>query len=443
MKKKLTFLLFIAALTVSGILLFQCYWVYNTYKTGGENLNKLLTAILQRSIDNYQLQQIQLPVSLNGNSPHLDVMEWKTPTPGSDGKNGTILKFNEVSVDTNDIRRVKLMIAQLLSAKEERPVRLDLLKQFFSDQLRKSNIRLSFSLLLLPHQRQLPVNKIAGFINFSGQGQIVVAELNTNSILLKQNLLPALISLSLILLSGGSLLYMFIVIRRQIKLDNIKNAFISNIAHEFRTPLSILKSTHEILIDFGEMNDPEKTSRYLKTNRKIIQKLDMTVDRILDITQFETVTRLSKLESVNIVELLAEIIDRFKVTEDINITCINDGALTQVVTDGYIIDTVVSNLIDNAIKYAGPGVEITVKLAKLQDNWQLTVADNGKGIALDSLPFIFDKFYRVPSGDLHEVKGYGLGLSYVRQLVGSLNGKIEVQSKINVGTTFTAKFPKE
>jgi two-component system phosphate regulon sensor histidine kinase PhoR len=442
MKKKLTFLLFIAAMTVSGILLFQCYWVYNTYKTGEQNLNKSLTAILQRSIDNYQMQQFKLPVSLSDKAPHLDVMEWKTSTPGNSGKNGALLKFDEVSVDTNDVIRVKLMIAQLLSSKENKPVRLDSLKQFFTEELRKSNLRLPFKLLLLQHQQRLPENKIAGFINFSGPGTIVVAEMNDiGHILIKQNLLPSLISLILILLSGGSLFYMFIVIRRQIKLDSMKNAFISNIAHEFRTPLSILKSTHEILIDFGEISDPEKTGRYLNTNRKIIQKLEANVERILDITQFESVTRLAKEETVNISELAAEIIARFKITGDIELTLINNDELTHVISDGFIIDTVISNLIDNAVKYGGTGVIVTVKLVRLETGWEMIVTDNGRGIPPEHLPFIFDKYYRVPSGDLHEVKGYGLGLSYVRQLVSSLNGKIEVRSKINAGTTFTVKFP--
>ncbi len=435
-------MLFVAAITVSGILLFQSYWVYNTYKTAEQNLNNLLTSILQRSINNYQVQQIKLPVSLNSKSPHLDVMEWKTTTPGSAGKNGAILKFDEVSVDTNDISRVKLMIAQLLLAKENNPVRLDVLNQLFTQELRKGNLALPFKLVLLQHQQKLPENKISGFINLSGNSPIVVAEMtNLSGILLEKNLLPALISFTLILLSAGSLFYMWIVIRRQIQLDGIKNDFISNIAHEFRTPLSILKSTHEILIDFGEMKDPEKTARYLKTNREIIQRLESNTERILDITQFESDARFAKVKTVNISDLIENIIARFKLKDDVEIHVINDDALTEVITDDYIVDTIVSNLIDNAIKYAGKEAGVTIKLAILQNSWQIIVADNGKGIAPEHLPFIFDKFYRVPSGDLHEVKGYGLGLSYVQQLVNSLNGKMEVRSKINEGTTFTIKLP--
>ena len=352
MEKRLNFLLFIAAITAGAILLFQCYWVYNTYKTGEQNLNKLLTAVLQRSIDDYQLQQVKLPASLNDKSPHLDVMEWKTYTPGKTGR-GAILKFNQVSVNANDIARVKLMLTQLMSEDDNNPVHPDSLKQLFTEELRKGNLQLSFKLLLLPHQQQLPENKIAGFVNFSKQSPILVAETNdTSRLLLAQNILPAAISLVLILLSAGSLCYMWIIIRRQIKLDSIKNDFINNITHELRTPLSILKSTHEILINFGEVDDREKTTRYLKTNMGILEKLDKNVDRILDITQFESGARLAKTEPVNLNALTNEIAGHFKSDDCLEIVFTNDS-LAEVITDGYIIDTVVTNLIDNAIKYAG------------------------------------------------------------------------------------------
>lgn len=446
MKKRLKFILFIAAITVGGILLFQCYWVYNTYRTGEQNLNKLLTAILQRSIDNYQLQQVKLPATLNGKTPHLDVMEWKGPFPEKAGPhktNDVLLKYNQVSVDASDIARVKLMVAQLISENEDKPVRLDILKQLFIAELRKSNLDLSFTLVLHRHKPQLPENKIAGYVSFSKKSQILEAEMHdTRRLLLIRNILPATISLLLIFLSGGSLYYMWIIIRRQMDLDNIKNDFINNITHELRTPLSILKSTHEILINFGEVDDREKTIRYLKTNRNILEKLEKNVDRILDITQFERGIRLAKAESVNICVLIPEIIDRFKLNGDVEITFINDDNLTRVVCDAYIIDTVLTNLIDNATKYNRKKPIITINVVDLNDSWQLIVADNGNGIAQQHLPFIFDKFYRVPSGNVHDIKGYGLGLSYVAQLIDSLNGKIAVQSKINDGTIFTIKFQK-
>ncbi|WP_347527800.1 sensor histidine kinase [Mucilaginibacter sp. CAU 1740] len=101
-----------------------------------------------------------------------------------------------------------------------------------------------------------------------------------------------------------------------------------------------------------------------------------------------------------------------------------------------------SNLIDNAIKYGGDNVNIQIGVEPLFAGWALSVTDDGVGISANHLPYIFDKFYRVQGGDVHDVKGYGLGLSYVKQLTEALKGTISVQSKINKGSTFTIQFPQ-
>ena len=190
----------------------------------------------------------------------------------------------------------------------------------------------------------------------------------------------------------------------------------------------------------------KKTTRYLKINTGILDKLNKNVERILDITQFENGIRLAKPEVVNLEELVPGIVERFKLNDGVEINFRSDGGLTSILTDSYIIDTVISNLVDNAIKYppftpSGKAV-VTIETCRLADGWQLIIGDNGKGIAQQHLPFVFDKFYRVPSGDLHDVKGYGLGLSYVKELVNSLNGSITIKSKLNEGTLFIIKFQK-
>jgi two-component system phosphate regulon sensor histidine kinase PhoR len=267
--------------------------------------------------------------------------------------------------------------------------------------------------------------------------------INKDRVLLAQNIVPAIISLVLIILSAGSLCYMWIIIRRQMQLDHIKNDFISNITHELRTPISILKSTHEALFRYGGIAEPEKAERYLKINTDILEKLDHNVDRILDITRYESGDKPAKPDWVDIDDLIAGVMERFSLDADRPIVFLSPSGLADVYTDRYIIDTIISNLVDNAIKYGGKHVKVTITARSAGSGWQLIVLDNGGGIDQRYLPFIFEKFYRVPSGNLHEVKGYGLGLSYVKQLVISLNGTISVRSKINSGTIFTIQFPQK
>ncbi len=453
MRKRLTFLFFIAALTAGGIILFQCYWVYNTYKAGEENLNKLLLNALQKSIENYHIQQSDLPATLKLPSPYLSVLETSPVDTDKtlrvvfgDVKHApSIVKIEQVPVNPENLQRVKVMLAatQFMSAKLMNNIQLNTLKAIFKNELRRNNIELPFNLVLLKPEQKLPHNKIAAYINYAKNSPIVEAIFsNTSQTLLLQNIIPAVISLVLIILSAGSLCYMWIIIRRQMQLDDIKNDFISNITHELRTPISILKSTHEALYKYNGIRDAEKTARYLEINTAILDKLDHNVDRIMDITQYESGDKLTKAEELNINEIINAVIKNFTLDGKNNIEFINPSAIQQVFTDSYMIDTIITNLVDNAIKYGGENVKVTVRIGLTEKGWELTVTDDGPGIDLQYLPFIFDKFYRVPSGNLHEVKGYGLGLSYVKQLVANLNGNISVKSKPNSGTTFTIKFPE-
>lgn len=451
MKKRLTFLLFIAALTAGGIILFQCYWVYNTYKTGELNLSKQLADALQKSIDSYHVGQSELPLSLKSTSPFLSVLNVVEKDTSlhlkviySDVKHSPYTaKIEQVPINPVNLYHLKVMLAetQFMSATLMNAVKMDTLKAIFKGELKRSNIDLPFDLLLLKNQRNLPPGKITAYLNYSKNSPIVEAVfINKGQVLLAQNMVPAIISLILILLSAGSLCYMWIIIRRQMQLDDIKNDFISNVTHELRTPISILKSTHEALYRYGGIAEPEKADRYLKINTEILDKLDHNVDRILDITRYESGDKLAKPGFININELINAVIERFTLDAAYNMEFSNPGGLEEIFTDTYIVDTIISNLMDNAIKYGGENVRIKVTINPFGKGWQLIVSDNGPGIDDKYLPFIFDKFYRVPSGNLHEVKGYGLGLSYVKQLVTSLQGVISVKSKLNIGTTFTIQF---
>jgi signal transduction histidine kinase len=453
MKKRLTFLFFIAALTAGGIILFQCYWVYNTYKTGEHNFNKQLSEALQKSIDNYHVQQSELPLSLKSSSPYLSILKVIEKDTSlhkkafkADVKHPPYMaKVEEVPVNPANLYRLKVMLAetQFTSATSMNTIRLDTLKAIFKSELKRNNIELPFNLVLLKNQQHLPPGKITAYLNYAKSSPIVEAVFtNTSQLLLVQNIVPAIISLILIILSAGSFCYMWIIIRRQMQLDHIKNDFISNITHELRTPISILKSTHEALFRYGGMAEPEKAERYLTINTEILDKLDQNVDRILDITRYESGDKPTKAEWVDINKLIKLVIERFNPDASRPIDFLNPLSLQEVFTDSYIVDTIISNLVDNAIKYGGKSVRVTITINPFKKNWQLIIRDDGCGIEQQYLPFIFDKFYRVPSGNLHEVKGYGLGLSYVKQLVTSLNGVISVSSKVNSGTIFTIQFPK-
>lgn len=448
MKKRVRVVWLLAIITITGIIMFQIYWVYNSYKTEERNFYSSVTFSLERSMSDYLLKEVNPQLTFNqGTTAFSKAGVVISPTNsrlqgrGSPAGQGIMIRFPDSQVPVSNASQMKLVTATLIARTSGKPLKMKVLSSILQRELRKNNLPVSFKLSLLKKQKMLPASQAAVFVSFSKDNDVIVADItNKGQYLLLRILAPALISLLLVFLSATSLYYMGIIIRRQMKLDSMKNDFFSNIAHELRTPISILKSTHEALHKFGESSDPEITSRYLEINTTILDKLDNNVDRILDITRYEQGAKPVDITQVDLSLLINKTIAEFSVHDHASIQY-ELPANSNVNTDQYIIQTLLSNLVDNAIKYADGRVNIKIIASFEAHYWKLEVNDDGKGIDEQYLPYIFDKFYRVPSGNIHDVKGYGLGLNYVRELVTALNGKIDVKSNKGIGTTFIVKFP--
>jgi len=405
---------------------------------------------LEKSITLYQLQENELPTSLKYEVPTLTFFQRTIPNRDSVALDtpGVIKRFHAefttVKVDERNLNEVYTIISRLLSQQFHKPLNIDLINQFFKKELVKENIPLTFKLILTDHEKRVAAHAITVPVNYYKSSKVVQA-IPENELLAgwQQNLFAAIISLLLILLSGGSLFIMGKMIIRQMRLNDFKNDFINNITHELRTPITILKSSTDAMNSFGAADDAEKLARYLKTNAVILHKMDRDIDRILEISKYEQGIIQAHSMPVNLLQLAGEVSNRFNLNPP-NAIVINYKLSTEtVISDKDILDTILTNLIDNAIKYSQPPVHIEISFQPISNGWQLQVTDNGRGIAGFHLPFIFDKFYRAQSGDVHEVKGYGLGLSYVKQLTTALDGQIHVTSGINEGTTFSIQFNHE
>ena len=448
MKSSLKFTFAIAAFTACAILLCQLYWVYNNYRTGKASFDRMATYALEKSIDAYQLAQNALPTSLDYKAPTLTVFMRTIPNqdPIALDTPTTIRRFHTefatVSVDKSHLSAVRSLIANLLSQQKHRPLNLDTLNNIYNKQLANNGITDKFALSIVKNQTIVRPGEMAAVVNFYKSPVVVKAVLlHPVSYAFRHNFIPALISFLLILLSAGSLFYMWTIIRRQMLLDSMKNDFINNITHELRTPLSILKSSNEALSSFGAADDPGSLKRHLRINAMVLNNLDLSIDRILDFSKAEQGILVPEYEQVNLPALVFQVAEQFSVKDDVKIEVIYELTSAEVMTDGFMINTILSNLLDNSLKYARNKPQISIKISPLRHGWCLRVSDNGIGIAKEHFSLIFDKFYRTQTGDLHEVKGYGLGLAYVKQLVLSLNGDITVKSELGTGSVFTIEFP--
>jgi len=447
-KQRLRITFILATLTVCSIILFQLYWLYYNYSNVEHTFTTTAVQALDKSIASYQSQQIQLPSSLNYKKPSLTVFMRTKPsveafdldTPKSKQKFNA--EFNTVAIDKQHEPFVRELITRLMTQQMHKPLDLKALTTIYQKELIKNGINIPVKLISRKTPLYIRQGEVASRIDFYKSPVIVSADLDSSGWLAQHNLLPAIVSLLLILLSAGSLWYMGVIIRRQLKLDRLKDDFISNITHELRTPLTILRSSNEAIARFDVAANPEKLARYTGINSDIIDKLESEVERIMDISMISRSKDTNDLQDADLYMLIRNVVNRFQLIGPKAITLIYQDKNTHVYTNPYKIETILNNLLDNAIKYTGPKAVISVEITTSQHEWQMIVRDSGSGISAEDLPYIFDKYYRVSNGDLHDVKGFGLGLSHIKGLVESLNGKINVKSKLNHGTVFTLTFPK-
>jgi len=436
-----------AALTAGGIILCQFYWVYYNYKTARTNFVQTANYALRNSLDRYQLSQNTLPTSLKHRQPSFTFFMRTIPaqdhialdTPNS--KRRFTAEFTTVSVDSNQLPEVKALVARLLSQQKHKAIHLDTLNSIFQHELARSNINEKFRLAVQRNNNFLRPEKIGAVVNFYKDPMTVTAELQTpRAFFFRNNFVPALVSSLLIILSAGCLFYMGRIIKRQMLLDTMKTDFINNITHELRTPITILKSSNEALAKFGAAEEVESLNRHLTINANVLDDLESSVERILKFSQSEQDKLSANYEMVDLAVLINEVTERFSLMDQAKIKANLQPVDFAVLSDRYMLEVILTNLLDNAIKYSPGGANIMISASMSASKWTLEISDRGLGIEKSKLPYIFDKFYRVDTGDVQDVKGYGIGLAYVKQLLKALQAKIDVVSHFGHGTTFILTF---
>lgn len=230
--------------------------------------------------------------------------------------------------------------------------------------------------------------------------------------------------------------YLFRTVSRLRTIEEMKDDFVSNMTHELKTPIAIAYSANDALLNYDTANDPQKKVTYLNIANKQLKRLGELVENILAMSMERRKTMKLKPERVRLRSFIEDIAtaQRMRGNKKITINVDVDEDVS-IEADKTHLSNILNSLIDNAIKYSGDSVTITIS----GNEKEISVADNGIGIPAKSIPYLFNKFYRVPHGNRQDVRGYGIGLYYVKSILDKMGWSIDVKSKEREGSVFTIK----
>ena len=244
--------------------------------------------------------------------------------------------------------------------------------------------------------------------------------------ILQRGISDLVISVLLVCLVMGVMIHLYHVINKQKQIAEIKDDLISNITHEFKTPIATATSALEGIIHFNRDNDPEKVKRYLAISNEQLTKLNGMVEKLLETATLDQGKQSLDLEEIEVVKWTQAIAERFKmVANEKTISFDSEEDSMMVLIDVFHLENTIANLIDNAIKYGGN--QINVRCYRKEDHVFWEVEDNGGQIPKAAHERIFEKLYRIPTGNQHDIKGFGIGLFYARSIAELHGGSLTLE----------------
>lgn len=248
--------------------------------------------------------------------------------------------------------------------------------------------------------------------------------------------------LLIVILFFGYTLY---IIFKQRRLSEIQKNFINNLTHEFKTPIAAIRLSAKVLEDPKIIEHPRRLNEYARIVGEQTQRLTLQIEKVLQMASVEKSIISLDLKEINLNEFLQKTISDFKLSQE----NIDDFIEFIPSKEGYLVkadllhfSNIIYNILDNAVKYCNSTPDIKVKVVSRKNHAEILFADNGIGIPKEYRKKIFSRFFRVPTGDIHNVKGFGLGLDYVRKMVHLHKWKIELSDNSPKGTIFTIIIPK-
>lgn len=479
-KRRLYLSVTLMLLAIMAVAAFQVYWLIKTFGEEKQELTFRTNVLFREAIQRVQAEKLHLDsnvhfrVAQRGVVSMLDAMDRKIlDTAGRRKTKGAgarffltdekrVRYFRERHEMPDSVRTISIFkdnaggpaLVKVLKAVDSLRDTMSVkeLSDKYAQLLSKENMMLPFSISSRPAENNedwppAPPDFEEGnqiTIGFNKPVTYRVDASNTTGFVLRKMATQIIVSVLLVGLTVVSFVILLRSLVQQRRLTRIKNDFISNITHELKTPIATVSVAIEALRSFDALHDPQRTKEYLAISSNELQRLSFLVDKVLKLSMFEKQQIELKEEQVDLSHLTNEVVNSMKLQFEkykAQVSVQLQGKDFTIHADRLHITSVLFNLLDNALKYSKGVPSVRIELKELENEVELNVTDNGIGIPPEYRKKIFDKFFRVPAGNTHNVKGYGLGLSYVAYVVQRHYGSIEVESQPGIGSRFIVKLP--
>jgi len=306
-----------------------------------------------------------------------------------------------------------------------------------SDNYNKKNI--DYKLDDFPKKHLTTISK-STFLPHKSQLKLLFTD--ETKILLRNSFISVLLSFLLSASLIASVVYLLKTIYKQKQLAEVKNDLINNITHEFKTPIATISTALEALKNFNALDDKVKTEKYISIANSQVTKLHVMVEKILETASLNQENLALRKEPIELVELIENIIEKYKlINTEKKFNFKNNIGNVSLNLDKFHFENAIGNIIDNAIKYGGNTISIELNFDK--KNIVILIKDNGNGIHKNEKDKVFDQFYRIPTGNTHNVKGFGIGLYYTKSIIEKHGGNVNIIYDNNNNTLFKIEILNE
>lgn len=359
--------------------------------------------------------------------------------------------FNLDSIPKDNIRDFKMLTSRVILSLVNDSIQLKTVDSLLQKEFQNKGLFLDYGLsfkspiskaqYLYPDNiKAISLNAISNSTYLPHNSELKIHFNNITKTVLKRSFSGILLSILLVSAVISCLFYLLKIIKEQKQLSEIKNDFISNITHEFKTPIATIGVALESINDFNVIDDKEKTKKYLKMSNDQLSKLNIMVEKLLDTATLDSDSLKLSKEQYNITELLISMVEKHKMQTDKIIHFNSTAENIYASIDIFHFENAISNIIDNAIKYGGHNIMVTLEQNTIA--FSIIISDDGTSLNKIHRDKIFEKFYRIPKGNTHDIKGFGIGLYYTKKIVEKHNGAIHLDLSKNL-TTFKISLPNE